>query len=265
MATTGVKPLSLIHASERLAKVRRYEAAGFRAWPAAAVHYDGTWVIRLTAGHPAKRLNSINPLDPGDVHGLPERIARASRRFEAYGRPLTFRISPLSGPELSAYLDNEGWSRLSDSLVMRLVLEEAPVDEALDQIPLRDIGRFVTASLKVHGSDASLRAGLSEIIGAIQPEAGLFALERGEEALATLICVHEGDIAGLFEIGTDEAVRNQGHGRNLILSALKWARLRGAREAWLQVEADNAPALALYHALGFTEAYRYHYRRPAGA
>ncbi|RVC77149.1 GNAT family N-acetyltransferase, partial [Mesorhizobium sp. M2A.F.Ca.ET.046.02.1.1] len=25
-----------------LAVVRRYEAAGFRAWPAAAVHYDGT-------------------------------------------------------------------------------------------------------------------------------------------------------------------------------------------------------------------------------
>ncbi|TIW65534.1 MAG: GNAT family N-acetyltransferase, partial [Mesorhizobium sp.] len=24
-----------------LATVRRYEAAGFRAWPAAAVHYDG--------------------------------------------------------------------------------------------------------------------------------------------------------------------------------------------------------------------------------
>ncbi|RWF09009.1 MAG: GNAT family N-acetyltransferase, partial [Mesorhizobium sp.] len=39
-----------------LAIVRRYEAAGFRAWPAAAVHYDGTWVVRLTAGHPAKRL-----------------------------------------------------------------------------------------------------------------------------------------------------------------------------------------------------------------
>ena len=49
---------------------------------------------------------------------------------------------------------------------------------------------------------------------------------------------------------------------DLILSALKWARLRGAREAWLQVEADNAPALALYRSLGFDEVYRYHYRRP---
>lgn len=256
---------SIIHPSEQLAIVRRYEAAGFRAWPAAAVHYDGTWVIRLTAGHPAKRLNSVNPLDPGDVQRLPERIARAGRRFEAYGRPLTFRVSPLSGAALSGHLDAEGWSRLSESLVMRMPLAEAPVDKAMDQIPLRDISRFIGAALKVHGADASLRPGLSEIIGAIQPEAGLFALERGDEPLATLICVHDGDLAGLFEIATAEAVRNRGHGRHLVLSALKWARLRGASQAWLQVEADNEPALALYRSLGFEEVYRYHYRRPAGA
>lgn len=245
-----------------LPTVRRYEAAGFRAWPAAAVHYDGTWVVRLTAGHPAKRLNSVNPLDPGDINHIAERIGRASRRFEAYGRPLTFRLSPLSGTVIPAYLDAQGWSRFDESMIMRLPLTDAPVEQAMDQIPLRDISRFVSASLKVHDSDASLRPGLSEIIGSIQPEAGLFALERGDDPLATLICVHDGDLAGLFEIATHQAVRNQGHGRQLLLSALKWARLRGAREAWLQVEADNQPALALYRALGFTEVYRYHYRRP---
>jgi ribosomal protein S18 acetylase RimI-like enzyme len=245
--------------------VRRYEAAGFRAWPAAAVHYDGTWVVRLTAGHPAKRLNSVNPLDPGDINHIAERIGRASRRFEAYGRPLTFRLSPLSGTVIPAHLDALGWSRFDESMIMRLSLADAPVEQAMDQIPLRDISRFVGALLKVQGSDASLRPGLSEIIGSIQPEAGLFALERGDDPLATLICVHDGDLAGLFEVATHQAVRNQGHGRQLLLSALKWARLRGAREAWLQVEADNHPALGLYRALGFTEVYRYHYRRPPAA
>lgn len=253
------------HPASVLAIVRRYEAAGFRAWPAAAVHYDGTWVVRLTAGHPAKRLNSVNPLDPGDIQHIADRIGRASRRFDAYGRPLTFRISPLSGPILAKHLDSEGWSMFDESLVMRLPLADAQLDAAMDQIPLKDISRFIGAALKVSGSDVSLRPGLSEIIGAIQPEAGLFALEDGTEPLATLICVHDGDLAGLFEIATDRPVRNQGHGRHLILSALKWARLRGAREAWLQVEADNAPALALYRSLGFDEVYRYHYRRPPGA
>jgi ribosomal protein S18 acetylase RimI-like enzyme len=248
-----------------LAKVRRYEAAGFRAWPAAAVHYDGTWVVRLTAGHPAKRLNSINPLDPSDVANLPERIARAARRFDAYGRPLTFRISPLSGAALSRHLDEQGWSTLAESLVMRVALDRIAVEDAMDQIPLKDIGRFVGAAVKVRGISASLRPGLSEIIGAIQPQAGLFVLENDKTALSTAICVHEGDLAGLFEIATDPAERGKGHGRRLVLSALKWARLRGAREGWLQVDAGNEAARHLYESLGFTEVYRYHYRRPPEA
>lgn len=251
--------------SEKLAVVRRYEAAGFRAWPAAAVHYDGTWVIRLTAGHPGKRLNSVNPLDPADSVDLTDRVGRAARRFDAYGRPLTFRLSPLSAPALTSYFDERGWSRFGESIVMRRPLDEAAVESAISQIPLKDIGRFINATLCVHAVDPALRPGLSELIGSIQPEAGLFVLEQGERPLTTAICVHDGDLAGLFEIATVAGERGKGYGSRLILSALKWAHSRGAREAWLQVEADNAGARRLYESLGFAEVYRYHYRRPADA
>lgn len=248
-----------------LAKVRRFEAAGFRAWPAAAVHYDGTWLVRLTAGHPAKRLNSVNPLDPNDVGNLDERIGRAARRFDAYGRPLVFRMSPLSGQVLSRHLDEQGWEAFSESLVMRLPLEQADVENAMDQIPLKDIARFIGAAMKVHDTPAALRPGLSEIIGAIRAEAGLFVLEDQGQALSTAICVHDHDLAGLFEIATAAVEQGKGHGRRLIRSALKWARLRGARQAWLQVEASNEAARHVYESLGFVEIYRYHYRRPPGA
>lgn len=245
-----------------LPKVRRFEAAGFRAWPASAVQYDGTWVLRLNSGHPAKRLNSVNPLDPSDVRNIEERVGRAMRRFAAYGRPLTFRLSPLSGPELSDYFDREGWQTLSESLVMSADLDAVPVGDAITQIPLKDIGRFMDAAMDVHAMDPSLRPGLTEIIDSIKPEAGLFILEEDGEPVATAICVHDGDLAGLFEVATGPRVRGKGHGRRVILSALKWARLRGARQAWLQVEVTNEPALKLYDSIGFTELYRYHYRRP---
>ena len=245
--------------------MRRYEAAGFRAWPAASVQYDGTWLIRLNAGHPAKRLNSVNPLDPGDLTGVNERIARAARRFESYGRPLTFRMSPLAGYRLSAQFDQKGWSRFSESLVMDMDLDAPIVENARDQIPLKDIGTFIAALMKVRGADAALRPGLSEILGAIKPEVGLFVAETGDTPVSTLICVQDGDLASLFEVVTAVDARDRGHARSTILSALKWARLRGARRAWLQVEADNAPAVHLYRVLGFREAYRYHYRQPPGA
>jgi GNAT superfamily N-acetyltransferase len=245
-----------------LATVRRYEATAFRAWPAASVQYDGTWLIRLTAGHPAKRLNSVNPLDPSDTGRLGDRIARAARRFEAYGRPLTFRMSPLSGAALARHLDEQGWSRFEESLVMRMPLSGAGIDGALDQIPLKDVARFIHAAIRTEDLDPALRPGLSEIIESIQPRTGLFVLEQGGQPVTTAICVQDGDLAGLFKIATTEAERGKGYGRRTILSALKWARSHGAREAWMQVEADNDAALSVYRSLGFVEAYRYHYRQP---
>ncbi|CAN0655268.1 GNAT family N-acetyltransferase [Nitratireductor aquimarinus] len=245
--------------------IRRFEAAGLRAWPAETVAYDGTWVLRLTAGHPAKRLNSINPLDPGDHRNLEERIARAAEQFKAYGRPLTFRLSPLAAPEISTYLDEQGWSTLGRSLVMALDLREADLTEAMDQIPLKDRRRFVNATLKVHGYEELHRAGLSRVIGAIRPETGLFVLEEGEEPVATAICVHDSDLAGLFEIATRPSWRGKGYGRRVLLSALKWAQSHGAERAWLQVEADNEVAVGLYKAMGFREIYSYHYRQPQEA
>jgi ribosomal protein S18 acetylase RimI-like enzyme len=242
--------------------VRRFEAAGFRAWPASSVTYDGTWVIRLTAGHPAKRLNSVNPLDPGDCDNLTERIARSTRRFVAYGRPATFRMSPLGGEFITAYLDQEGWTRFSESVVMSVDLGALDLDEVMSQIPMKDMARFIGAAMVVHDFEPSIRPGLSEIVSSITPESGLFVLEEADRPVASAICVHDGDLAGLFEVATANGERGKGHGRRVVLSALKWARMRGARVGWLQVEADNAPAIALYESLGFRAAYRYHYRQP---
>ena len=243
--------------------VRRLEASGFRNWPASSVHFDGTWAVRLTAGHKAKRLNSVNPLDPADVGNLDERIARISRRFDAYGRPLVFRISPLAGETLSRHLDTEGWLHFSESLVITANLASMEIDNARDQLPLRDIGRFLDGAMAVRKLDGSVRAGLSEIIGAIGGNAGLFLTESGNAPVSTAICVQDGDLAALFEVATAATERHKGLGRAVVKSALKWAKLRGASRAWAQVEADNAPARALYRSLGFEDAYSYHYRTPA--
>ncbi len=248
-----------------LTTVRRFEAAGFRAWPAASVHYDGAWAIRLTPGNPAKRLNSVNPLDPGDVSEIEARLQRAGRRFAAAGRTLTLRISPLAPHALSDHLDALGWPRLSDSLVLRLDLTEAAVADALDHIPLKDVGRFVKAAASLDGKGSAIETGLAEIIRSIEAEAGLFVLQQRVRPLAAAVCVHDGDLAGLFEVAVGVAERRKGLGTRIVRSALRWARLRGAHVAWLQVEAENGAARALYDRLGFREQYRYHYRQPPEA
>ena len=57
--------------------------------------------------------------------------------------------------------------------------------------------------------------------------------------------------------------RRRGFADVLLGEIARFALARGATRLYLQVELENAPARALYARAGFSEAYRYHYRRRA--
>ena len=74
----------------------------------------------------------------------------------------------------------------------------------------------------------------------------------------------EAGYAGLFAVHTATALRGQGLGRSIVSGLLAEAARQGAHTAYLQVSADNAPALALYDRFGFMPAYEYWYRGRPG-
>jgi ribosomal protein S18 acetylase RimI-like enzyme len=255
MATTGAEYVT------ELALVRRLEAVGFRAWPAASVHYDGSWAVRLTAGHPSKRLNSVNPLDPADYRDIENRIARAAKRFSAYGRPLVFRLSPLAPLQLHAHFDAHGWRRFDETRVMIARLQELDLDSGIDQIPLQDIGRYVDASISIRHEDAERKAGLTEVVESIRPPSGMFVLEDRDGPVASALCVHDNDLAGLFDVAVRPDQQGKGFARSIVRASLRWAAAQGAQRAWLQVMSANKAAVSLYSRLGFDLAYSYAYRQ----
>jgi len=244
-----------------LALVRRLEAVGFRAWPAASVHYDGSWAVRLTAGHPSKRLNSVNPLDPSDYRDIDQRIARAAKRFSSYGRPLVFRLSPLAPMQLNAHFDANGWRRFDETRVMIAQLKDIDLDSGIDQIPLQDIGRYVDASIAIRAMEGERKPGLTEVVESIRPPSGMFVLEDDDGPVASALCVHDNDLAGLFDVAVREDQRGKGYARSIVRAALRWAAAQGAQRAWLQVMVANKSAVDLYTRLGFEEAYSYYYRQ----
>lgn len=242
--------------------VRRLEAVGFRAWPAATVVYDGSWQVRLTGGHKSKRLNCVVPLDPSDWRDMDLRLEKAGKRFQAYGRPLIVRETPLAPPPLIARLAERGWTRFETVKVMTADLAGLELPDMLDHIPSHDIGRFVDASLAVAGEDPALKPALAEIISAIRPATGMFVIETAEAGPASaLLCVQDNDLAGILGLAVDAGARRRGIGTEILSSALRWARISGARSAWLQVSDDNCAALELYRKFGFRTAYDYHYWR----
>jgi ribosomal protein S18 acetylase RimI-like enzyme len=243
-----------------LARIRRLEAVSFRAFPSASLQYFGTWAVRLTAGHPAKRLNSVTPLDPNDTGNIESRLERVARRFSGYGRDLIFRQTPLAPKALEQLLVERRWRAFEESLVMVAPLTELDFSEVVDQVPLQDIGRWVSSFLALSGQDISRKAGLVEVLSSIEARAGLFLTEtRDGNPVSSVRSVCDGDLVGIFELETDNRYRRLGHARNLLASALKSAASNGAGTAWLQVVASNVPAIALYRSFGFRELYSYRY------
>ncbi|MCJ8307835.1 MAG: GNAT family N-acetyltransferase [Hyphomicrobiales bacterium] len=242
--------------------VRRLEAVSFRSWPATNTVFDGTWAIRLTAGHPSKRVNSVNPLDRGDQADLKNRIARAAHRFQSFGRPLVFRQSPLAPPQLDNLFDAQGWRRFDETRVMVLRLRDAQLDRAVSQLPLKDVGRWIDQCIAMGSIAQTVKPGLSELIGLVEGEVGLFLTEDDAGVpLAAAMAVRFGDLIGLFEVVSNPDKRRQGLARRIIRSAMLWGYEHGARQAWLQVVAENDAAIRLYESEGFSEVYSYAYRQ----
>lgn len=244
--------------------IRRLEAVSFRAWPASTVSYEGSWQVRLTAAHPSKRINSVVPLDPSDYGNLDIRFAKAAKRFEDYGRKLTLRQTALMAPQIEQYMLENGWVSFGDTCVWTVALSDMDLPEDISHLPGHDIGRYIEARFKITGEDTGLRAGYAEILSSIKPNFGLFVKEESEgDPLASIICVQDNDLAGMLNLAVSPNNRRSGYGSEIVTSALRWARISGAKTAWLQVEDDNEAAKALYSKFGFTEAYRYRYWKKA--
>ena len=248
-------------------RLRRLEEAGFNAWPALqTVLLDG-WVLRFAGGY-TKRANSITPTYPIPADeteaDLAARIQTCEAIYTGRGLPPIFRLTSFGAPAgLDGLLAARGYHVIDRTLVLSRPLggpastesasdlRATPLDEWLDHYV-----RFSGAALGKRDVHAAM---LRQISG--EPLFGMLHDATGEP-VACGLAVRECELAGLFDIVTDRARRNQGFGRALVSGLLAWARDQGAREAYLQVVAANEPALRLYRALGFGDAYHYWYRVP---
>jgi ribosomal protein S18 acetylase RimI-like enzyme len=69
----------------------------------------------------------------------------------------------------------------------------------------------------------------------------------------------EGDWAGITDVWVAPDHRRRGLGVVILDAMISWAAERGATSAYLQVRADNTPALTLYATMGFRAHHSYRY------
>lgn len=240
---------------------RRIEEAGFNNLHSRRqLFYDG-WLLFLSPGR-AKRARSVNA-HFGSMLPLDTKIGHCEALYHRHGLSRLFRITPFSHPtDLDRALDARGYTAFGSTLVQAATLASPPELAVRDDLDLDSpmLESFVEAVGEMRGSPAFQRAAHLERVAQSPLDLRTVIARRDGVTLAAGLLAVDGDIAGLFDIVTADNCRGQGVGTAVSSALIARAWERGVRWLFLQVEADNAPALAIYRKFGFATRYTYHYR-----
>ncbi|MFD3476803.1 GNAT family N-acetyltransferase [Streptomyces sp. NPDC058695] len=236
--------------------------AAARAWQPVESERLGGWELRAAGGF-TRRANSVLPLgDPGLP--LAEALTRVRAWYERRGLPAF--IQTATGAEgtqelLCAELEARGWVREVSAEMW--VGGLAPVADGVD------LGDRV--GLTREPGEAWLgryqRKGASEVALKVLTTGPSvwFATVPGDGGEPDAIgrCVVDGRWAGFAAVEVAPSRRREGLASAVMTALARRALEEGASAAWLQVEADNEGARALYGRLGFAAHHAYHhYRAP---
>ena len=242
----------------------RIEETCWNAFPALRQVLFGDWLIRFADGL-SRRANSVNPLR-ADAAGIAAAIAAAEALYPALGLPAIFRIPSIADPAIVSELSARGYTSEGESCVLYAAIDAvaATADPAVQLLPAPD-PRWLDAMSLLQNHRPDQREIYRRIVGAIAiPARFALLVIDGEAAALAYGALHDGLLC-YESVITSPRRRRQGLSRRVVASLAAWARGEGATGLCLQVEAANAPARALYAGVGFTELYRYHYRRQRGA
>ncbi|MHA1158097.1 MAG: GNAT family N-acetyltransferase [Alphaproteobacteria bacterium] len=239
------------------------EAACRAACPSPRESVVQGWLFR-TAGGSVRRTNSVNPLKPG---GDPSDIIEAAERhYRAAGQPAIFR-APAIARAMDPPLERRGYGSEGETttLIRRLgdfALLPATGTDVMD----RADRAWKAARARLSGTSAAQTVVFEVMLDCLASPSAFVTAEYGGRAAGLAYGVNHAGMLVIEAVVTAPDLRRLGLAHAAVSALLNWGAAGGARHACLQVEANNAPALALYRKLGFaTELYRYHYRRQKNA
>jgi len=240
------------------------ERSALAAWPAEQVEALAGWQLRAMSGV-TRRANSVWACEASGELTLAERIERVEHFYEALGLPALFHVSPVSQPlELDRALELRGYVidapvSVQTATPSQVCSRAKPSNEARVELAREPTEPWLEISAR-QGRYANVQAvyrGLLQRLGA----SAHYALARvaGTPAAVALGTVR-GDWFGVCSMLTLPGQRRAGLGRALLSTLAGRARELGCRSLYLQVELENAPAMALYESAGFQQLYNTHYR-----
>ena len=248
------------------AGIGELERAAALHWRAAEEERLGDWLLRAAGGFTGRANSALAIGDPG----LPadDALAAVTGWYQARGlRPMIAVPQPLSGPPgcLDTHLKERSWpSRAAPAYVMTARLSShSPA--SYPPLPEGTQARFDPepddawlGMYHYRGQELPPVARDLLLSAAWQSFASIRDASGEPVAIARLSVA--GGWAGITAVEVSPARRREGLGTLITQAACARAAGQGIARVFLQVEVENAPALALYERCGFRYSHRYAYR-----
>jgi ribosomal protein S18 acetylase RimI-like enzyme len=247
--------------STELETVVHIEELSLSAWPSLETMFFDGWTIRFSDGY-TKRSNSVVPLSRGkqDIDG---KVKYCRQIYNDRHLPTIFKLSETSlNADLDEYLALLKFDQIDETMVQTCSLSTV-AEISTDCLDVQNgfsskwiTGFFYCSGLEDPAKQATAKALLARISDQV------VAVRKAADG-RTAGCgfgVVQDQFVGLFDISVHKDFRRQGIATEIVSTILKRAKSVGATTAYLQVMANNEPALNLYKNFGFKEAYRYCYR-----
>jgi N-acetylglutamate synthase len=247
----------------RLTSTEVLERVAAAGWPAPEQARLGEWLLRAADGWTA-RGNSALPIgDPGRT--LLEAVDAVEAWYRARDLPPKITVADPVGGRLTAELTRRGWAPAPPTLV-----QTAPLTRENQHHPgVRSAAAPPPAWFEaVAGYKGDLPDAARHILTGVRTAryAGIYSDgdDDGGDDDGRALAVGRGVIAdefpewlGISLVTVDPRHRRRRLGRAIVDTLIGWAVETGAARAYLQVEAHNAAAVAMYAGLGFTTHHAY--------
>jgi ribosomal protein S18 acetylase RimI-like enzyme len=244
--------------------IRLLEELSNNALPSThALQYDG-WLLRF-GDSTARRANSVCALYPSSLP-LDEKIAYCEDVYARRNRRIVFKLTDdAQPPDLESVLLAGGYHADQRSSVQTLPINvsDAWMADKSDLLKMtftnRVTAQWMDEQIAFHDESDRPRLTTRSMYDLILPHAAYFRLSFDGVPAASGLGVIERGWIGLYNIVVEPSIRGRGVGQQLVQRILAYGAAFGAHSAYLQVMTTNTPACALYHKIGFREAYRYWY------
>lgn len=240
------------------------EAVAAQGWRAPEEALLGDWLLRAAQGFSGRANSALATGDPGLP--LAEAVTRVRAWYAARGLPAMIAVPhPLDRPGDSPadrFLHQQGW-RVRRGPAVVMTAPAAAVAAPAAQVDLAPEPGQDWLKLYHDQRNAPLPVVRHLLMSAADQR--FASVRRGGNVVAIGRVALTGDWGGLTAVAVHPGYRRTGLA-TAITAALASAAVRhGATRLYLQVEAGNQAARALYARSGFTAHHAYHYRTEPSA